>query len=173
MIAVEKGDSLELTVIPAENHEFTATFGNTNVSVSPVVLENIQAGGTLIVTFTEKVAVTPGIEENKVTIIPTADIDGFPAFMAYSKLNDFTESATGMQYGMRLALKDDADSFLLLPACENSSGEAVPAIAQPGAAFAIRVYGKAINKGTAYTMTPYIGTEGNYTFGDVIDYTLE
>lgn len=173
VIAVEKGDGLELTVIPAENHEFTAVFGSTNVSVSPVVLENIQTGGTLTVTFTEKAVVAPGIEENKVTIIPTADIDGFPAFMAYSKLNAFTESATGMQYGMRLALKDDADSFLLLPACESSSGTAVPAIAQPGAAFAIRVYGKAINKGTAYTMTPYIGTEGNYTFGDVTDYTLE
>lgn len=155
---VTEGESAELTLTPAEGYQVkSVTLGDQALVINQnkITLENVTADSVLNVAFEEIPSINPGIESG-VTSITTSDYSGKPAAVVYSKLTAFNTGAVNQGYGIKLWKTSDPDHVLTLPAMSTKTD---PAVAAPGQAFAIRVFGEAIKSGESYTAQPYVGDE--------------
>ncbi len=161
------GAKVTINVTPDENYEIANVLVNgvpqpNDASFNLTVNENT----VVTVTFKEIQKIAPAIAQ--VTMVDADSYQGNPAVFAYSKLNQYTDGSA-LNYGMYLwqGSVADKDSATILPLYAMVDAEN-NAVATPGAAFAIRVFGDAIKVGNTYSMQPFVGD----VTGDAVEKTL-
>lgn len=163
VISLESGDSMTVSAVPADGYEIEAIklgeVGYTPDSNGSVTIDNITENAVLTVTFKERTPIDPSVSGDQ-TYNYFKTVDDKPTAYVYAKLNDFyVPGGSDTQYGMKVWISGDSANKLVLPAINPETLQ--PAVAQAGAAYAIRVYGDAITAEQTYVFQPYVGeTEG-------------
>ncbi|MDY4975397.1 MAG: hypothetical protein SO147_00625 [Clostridia bacterium] len=157
-LTLTAGDEISIGVTPDEGYEIdTVKLGDTPLTVSAagtVAVAMPETDTLLTVTFKAKTSQPVISGDSSYNYFKMEDEK--PTAYVYGKLNDFYAPSMNAQYGMKLWVKGEEDKVIPLPAMVN---ETTPAIAAPGQAFAIKVYGDAITADKEYVFQPYVGDE--------------
>ncbi|MBE7042165.1 MAG: hypothetical protein E7399_01545 [Ruminococcaceae bacterium] len=165
---VLSGTEMTFRVIPQEGYDVAVQKDGQTVTPNGDNDVTFATNGdsVITVTFTKKPDINAGIEEN--ATYNWFKMDGeVPTMFVYSKLSQFTTGESNLNYGIWLWDKEYADDKVQLNAYDPVTKQ--PAVATPGAMFAIRAYGDAIKADRQYGVQPFIGEET----GDSMDITFE
>lgn len=151
---VAPGGTANITATPNEGYEVDAVTvdGNTFVANDSGVYEitNITKDTDVAVTFKAAAPSVPTIDN--VTVQPIAKYGDSPAAVVYAKVN-------GVAKGAGVVLKNAEGKEITLPAFDGDNPLTT-------GAFGIKVFGKAMEEGKAYSFIPYItyaGDDGDVT----------
>lgn len=162
---VEYGGTANINVTPNEGYEVDTVTVDGNALVAnesgAYEITNITKDTDVAVTFKAATTSVPTIDN--VTVQPIAEYEDSPAAVVYAKVN-------GVAKGAGVVLKNAEGKEITLPAFDGDNPLTT-------GAFGIKVFGKAMETGKAYSFIPYItyaGDDGdvtvsseakNFTFG--------
>ncbi len=151
---VEYGTDVTLVVTPDNNYKVAVEVNEETYvpTANNEVTFTVTEDTAVSVTFTEKEPVYAKIDATTAQFMAP---NGVPTIFVYSKLNLFTEVA-GSYYGIKLWNTANPNAVVDLYAHADKDTRAT---AEPGAQFAIRAYGKAIQAGQEYGIQAFVEGE--------------
>lgn len=150
-------NGLTLTVQPDTGYEAMVTVNGQQVTPSEdgnVVLSQVAGETEISVSFDQRSPIPPQVSSQQE--YNWFKMDGNqPVAFVYGKLNQYDQPGFDAEYGIKIWRESDPAKALLLPAYNFETQQ--PAKAQPGQAFAIKMYGSAITSDETYVAQPYVG----------------